>query len=233
MRKADDQGGRFHQRIWELLPWYANGSLDGREQEMVESHLAACPRCREEALTCQRTAEAVKSAGETAPSPHPVQLQRVLARIEASEQERRAGAGWKARLRGLAEATPGPLRRALAAQAAVILVLLGLLVWREMRPQRAPAEPVLYSTLSAPAEAPAPKAGLRLMFSPQATERQIRALLAGIQGQITAGPSPLGVYTVEVPAAGDPIAVVLARLRSEPEVVFAEPAAGGTGNGTQ
>ena len=68
------------------------------------------------------------------------------------------------------------------------------------------------------------------MFSPRATEREIRELLQGIHGEITAGPSPIGAYTVEVPAAGDPATVVLARLRSEPQVVmFAEPAAGEPG----
>jgi hypothetical protein len=71
---------------------------------------------------------------------------------------------------------------------------------------------------------------LRVMFSPKATERQISGLLLGVRGKITDGPSPYGAYTVEVPAAGDPVRVVLARLRSEPQVVaFVEPVAGEPG----
>jgi hypothetical protein len=67
------------------------------------------------------------------------------------------------------------------------------------------------------------------MFSPKATERQIRDLLLDVRGEITGGPSPLGVYTVSIPAATDAVREILARLRSEPQVVFAEPATGGDG----
>lgn len=226
MRK--DHGERMHQRIWELLPWYANGSLGGRESELVEAHLAACPRCQQEALACGRTAEALRSAGEVAPSPHPVQFQRVLARIEESAGEERAAGRWRAPLRAWLAAEPGPLRGALLAQAAVILLLVGLLVWQGLHFRSVPAgtAPAAYHTLSDPAAAPAAGVALRVMFSPQASEREIRGLLYGIRGQIAAGPSPIGVYTIEVPADGDPVAVVLARLRSEPQVAFAEPAAG-------
>jgi putative zinc finger protein/fervidolysin-like protein len=228
MQHLDEQGGRVHQRIWELLPWYANGTLAAAEREKVEAHLAVCPRCQEEEEICRRTAAAVQAVGEVAPSPHPVQLQRMLARIEESEGEERSRAGWwrAMPLRALLAATPGPLRVSLVAQAAVILLLVGLLAWQQLRTQ--PAAPSAdYVTLSDPAPAPAPSLSVRVMFSPQATEQEIRGLLHGIRGQIVAGPSRIGVYTVEVPADGDPLKVILARLRSEPQVAFAEPVAGG------
>jgi len=228
MRKLEDQGERVHQRIWELLPWYANGSLAERERERVEAHLAACPRCQEEETICRRTEAGVKGAGELAPSPHPVQLQRILARIEESESEEPTRAAWwqsGRSFRALIAAAPGPLRGALVAQAAVVLLLIGALVLQQMRSQPA-APPADYVTLSDPAPAAVPTVGVRVMFSPQATEREIRDLLRGIRGQLVGGPSPIGVYTVEVPADGDPLKVILARLRSEPQVAFAEPAAG-------
>jgi hypothetical protein len=131
-------------------------------------------------------------------------------------------------LRAWLAAEPGPLRGALLAQAAVILLLVGLLVWQGLRLRSAPegAASAVYQTLSEPAAAPAAGIALRVMFSPQASEREIRGLLHGVRGQIAAGPSPIGVYTIEIPPDGDPVAVVLARLRSEPQVAFAEPAAG-------
>ena len=230
MREREDHGERVHQRVWELLPWYVNGSLAERERERVEAHLAACLRCQGEERVSRHLAGAVARAGEVAPAPHPVQLQRMLARIEESEREERESAGrWRllAPLRGLVRATPRPLRGALVAQAAVILLLVGFLAWSAWRPVAAPALQPAYRTLSNPDAAPVPTARLRVMFSPQATEKEIRELLHGIHGEITAGPSPSGAYTVEVPAASDPAGVVLARLRSEPQVVlFAEPAAG-------
>ncbi len=230
MREREDHGERVHQRVWELLPWYVNGSLAERERERVEAHLAACLRCQDEERVCQSMAGVVAAAGEVAPAPHPVQLQRMLARVEESEREERESAGrWRllAPLRGLVQATPRPLRGALVAQAAVILLLIGFLAWSVQRPGTAPNLQPVYRTLSNPDAAPVPTVRLRVMFSPRATEKEIRELLHGIHGEITAGPSPSGAYTVEVPAASDPAGVVLARLRSEPQVVlFAEPATG-------
>lgn len=219
---------RLHERVWGLLPWYVNGTLSQRERERVEAHLEACSRCQEEAQACRRTAEAIRSAGEAAPTPHPVQLQRVLARIDEAEAEEtpkrfsRLGSrfgGWRA--------APRALQGALMAQVAIILLLVGVLVWRELHPGPGdlPA-PAVYRTLSDAPPARQPARRLRLMFSPDATERQVRHLVLDVRGRITDGPSALGVYTVEVPTGGDSLQAVLTRLRSEPQVMLAEPAAG-------
>lgn len=236
MREREDLGEKLHDRIWSLLPWYVNGTLPQREQERVEAHLEVCRRCQEEERACRRTAETVQSAGEVAPTPHPVQLQRVLARIEEAEREERTPQTPRTprTLRRLAfpfrswiEATPRPLRGALVAQVAIILLLAGVIVWQKLHsgPQGVPA-PAVYRTLSDAAPARGPVLSLRVMFSPQATERQIRELLLDVRGEITGGPSHLGVYTVEVPASRDSLQAVLARLRSESQVMLAEPAAG-------
>ena len=235
MHEREDHDERTHQRIWELLPWYANGTLSGPDRERVEEHAAGCRRCQDEIETCLRTAETIRSLGEVAPSPHPVQLQRVLARIdridridEAERAEalgRRAFGGPRRALQALIAATPRPLRGALVAQAAVIVLLAGVLLWGTLRP----GSPAIYQTLSdsAPARGGGGTVTLRLMFSPRATEKEIRDLLLAVHGEITAGPSPFGVYTVEVAAAGHPVSVVLTRLRSDAVVTLAEPAAGG------
>jgi anti-sigma factor RsiW len=230
MQEREDRGERLHRRVWELLPWYVNGSLSQRERERIETHLAVCRLCREEERTSRRTAEMVKGAGEVAPTPHPVQLQRVLARIDEAEREAPAHGVWRrlaAPFRALIDATPRPLRGALVAQVAVILMLVGVLVWPELRPSaRSSQPPAVYRTLSDPGAPPAPSLRLRVMFSPKATERQIRGLLLGLRGEITSGPSPLGVYTLSVPAVGESLQAVLARLRSEPQVMLAEPVVG-------
>src|SRR3954471_13782798 len=137
MREQEAHGERVHQRVWELLPWYVNGSLAERERERVETHLAACLRCQGEERICRLMAGEVAKGGEVAPAPHPVQLQRMLARIEESEREEKESASpWRllAPLRSLVQATPRPLRGALVAQAAVILLLIGFLGWSLSRP---------------------------------------------------------------------------------------------------
>jgi len=240
MHEREEHDERTHQRIWELIPWYVNGTLSGPDRERVEDHLPECRRCRDEVEICQRTAVSIKSLGEVAPSPHPVQLQRVLARIDRmermkeDEETERLEAGERAEQPAAAGRWFGMPRRALqalVAQAALIVLLVGVLAWREMRlgAVRSPgAPPALYQTLSDPAPAPPPGGTLRLrlMFSPRATEKEIRDLLLAVHGEVTAGPSPFGVYTVEITAAGQPVSVVLTRLRSDSVVLLAEPAAG-------
>lgn len=227
MLEREDRGERVHRRVWELLPWFVNGSLSERERVWVEAHLADCPRCQLEERACRGTAGAVKAEGEVAPSPHPAQLRRLLDRVEEAEREERGrsrGGRLPVPFRELIQATPRPLRGVLAAQVAVILVLVGVLAWDLT--SSVPAGPRnVYYTLAA--EAPRLNTvHLRMMFSPRATEKEIRGLLLDVRGQITEGPSPLGVYTVAVPAGGEPVKMLLARLRSEPQVVFVERAAG-------
>jgi len=227
MHEREDHDERIHRRIWELLPWYVNGTVSGADRERIEDHLTGCRRCRDEAEICRRTAMAVKGLGDVAPSPHPVQLQRVLARIDRMENEAGAAAedGEREEPRGPSVRRFGMPRRAfqmLVAQAALIVLLAGVLVWRELRTPLPP----LYQTLSDSAPAPAGRMiHLRMMFSPKATEKEIRDLLLAVHGEITAGPSPIGAYTVEVTAAY-PVSVVLTRLRSDSLVTFAQPAAG-------
>src|SRR5258708_26882615 len=130
MHEREDHDERVHQRIWDLLPWFVNGTLSDLDRERVEEHAAVCRRCRDEVEACRQTAVTIKGLGEVTPSPHPVQLQRVLARIDEAEQaensarrERRAGRllyGAPLRAFGaLVAATPRPMRGALLSQAAI------------------------------------------------------------------------------------------------------------------
>lgn len=211
MRQEDE---RLHQRIWELLPWYANGTLGDAERRTVEEHAAQCERCREEMQVCRQLGEAVRLAAVEAPTPHPARLSRLMSRLDEAD-----GSSPRERLSGLLTATPRPVRWILAGQLAALLLLAAGWMW--MSPPPPPAE---FTTLS---DAVAPAAGpqVRLVFAEGATERQIRDVLLPIGGQLAGGPSPLGVYTVELPEGRDPLPVVLQHLRSRPEVSFAEPVA--------
>ena len=215
-----DRRERLHQRVWDLLPWYANGTLLDGERRTVEAHLADCRRCSEEVAACQSLEAVIRQAGQTAPAAHPARLTRLMERID--DEERRPWQGFAALFR----ATPPLARGALAAQLVVLVALTGLLVRQSQRPdETAPPAPV-YQTLSESAPAPSPTARLRLVFAEGATEQEVRHLLLDIRGQIVAGPSALGVYTVEVPAGPDPLEKVLAHLRAQPRVSLAEPAVG-------
>jgi hypothetical protein len=119
-------------------------------------------------------------------------------------------------LRAWLGGSPPPVRWALAAQAALIVVLGAAWVVPEPPP---------YGTLSDPApRGVAPGAGLQVVLSDDITEREWRELLLSVGGRIVQGPSALGVYTVAVAPAQAPEA--LARLRSHPKVRLAEPMPG-------
>jgi hypothetical protein len=106
----------------------------------------------------------------------------------------------------------------LAGQAALLLLLAGMLFVREP-PAPAPTFRTLATTaLRPPAHA---AARLRIVFAEETTERELRALLLPLGGTIVGGPSPLGVYTLELPVETFDDARVALSLR--PEVRFAEP----------
>lgn len=213
--------GLAHERAWELLPWYANGTLELEEEQAVEGHLGGCGECRDELERCRRMGELVRRSAVT-PSPHPAQLERLLARVDEEEH------GARGSLRRLVEWTPRPVRWAIACQAAVMVVLLAL-VW--------PSGPAAFRTLSDPvprvgervvAVAPA-GARVRIVFAPTATEEEIRRLLLEVRGELVGGPSALGAYTIAVPTAGpgaEALPRVLAHLRGEELVRLAEPVSG-------
>jgi len=246
----------LHRRVEQLLPWYANGTLAEGERRAVEEHLAACAACREELAACRECARAVDELGEIAPSPHPVQLARLMARIDALEAAPEgdgrqimaapegdgrqiatiADAGRRpllGRLAALAVATPRPVRTLLAAQLAAIALLGAVLagLGASSRLPRPAAAPATYHTLSEVPTASGAQIQIHIVFADGATAAAIREILARVGGQIVAGPSPLGTYTVEVPGGrgADPLEVVLAHLRARREVTFVAPVAGSGG----
>lgn len=223
MRSGAERGDRLHRRVWDLLPWYANGTLEDGERRAVESHLAACSRCREELSACRGLGELLRQVPENAPAPHPAHLARIMEKI--GDHERAAWQSPLESLRNLLTATPRPVRWALAAQ--LVLVLgLGLGLNRSLLHRQPAAAPTDYRTLSDGPAAPVPSSRLRVVFAPGTTEQEIRDLLLGIRGQIVSGPSSLGVYTVEVPTGPDPLDGVLAHVRKHRQVSLAEPVAG-------
>src|SRR5262245_23828435 len=75
----ETEAGR-HQNVWELLPWYVNGTLTDPERSVVTYHVSSCQICQGEVVRCQSIAAAVRSDEETewTPSEH---LARLMARL--------------------------------------------------------------------------------------------------------------------------------------------------------
>jgi hypothetical protein len=216
-----------HRAVLELLPWYANGTLDVQEQARVKQHLATCRVCQQQLGRYLHLSTAAKSMDEKwSPSPrHFAQILAHIDRVEASRTKTAKNADTLLdRVRSWFVLTPRPMQWAIALQAALVLALAGGLVLERTGP--APA----YETLSRPSEQAATSgAQLHVVFSQDVTGRELGDLLQSLDAQIVRGPSPMGVYTIQLPfdaVAQERMNQVLATLHAHPKVRLAEPVQG-------
>jgi anti-sigma factor RsiW len=191
-----------HAKVQELLPWYASGRLDAVEQADVETHLAACPRCRQ-ALDAERRLLAAHRTLDT-----------------ASDVDR-GFAALRERIHRPGEPTQQPRRRwrppALSvwlgglalAQLAVIAALAGLLF------AQSPGGD--YRLLGASG---APEASLVVKFRADATEADIRRAVRDSGARIADGPTASDAYLLSVPDGQ--AARAIERLRAHGAVTMAE-----------
>ncbi len=213
-----------HRAIQELLPWYANDTLTPDERLTIERHIEQCPTCRRELEQCRALATRIRQPSEVAwrlPASH---FDRLMADIDRLTplpvQARIAPTGWQRILEGL-QATPAPVRWILAFQSlAVIGLLLALLPATRLNDPG-------YETLSANEAPPATREPrLRVAFAEPMTVGELRTLLRDISGQIVAGPTALGIYTIAVTGGERPAEAqnrTVTKLRAHEHVRLAEP----------
>ncbi len=216
-----------HDEIEALLPWYANGTLTPAETAAVEHHLAHCPACRDDLEQCRALATTVQS-NEEGWQPAPGGFDRLMAEIDRLEATpapaKTSSPALFQRFLDWLGATPNPVRWTLALESMAVAALL--LVVAVPMPRTTPEYETLSSDTAQPA-ATGPR--LRVVFADSATAGDIRQLLRDIDGNIIAGPTALGVYTVALPATDHPdqtLAQALTNLRARNPVKLVEPVAG-------
>lgn len=213
-RNRDDQ----HQVSFEALPFYANGTLNAQESGRVQTHLEGCASCRTELARFRDIAATVRSGPEWSPSSADwAAMEERMDRADGRARGVSAARGLWETVRSWFAIAPLPMRWALGAQAALVVVLGGALLFR----------PGVYETFSSPEKvAPSDRARLHVVFAEDATEREIRAALQELKARIVGGPSPTGVYTVELPFAASErgqLEQAIGRARANPKVRFASP----------
>ena len=188
--------GDPHEETQKLLPWYVTGQLDAADRLIADAHLAECEECRADLAGERRLRDAVGDL--------PADAGNGWDRLAASLNDRPAPSPLLKR----------PVRVAwfVAAQAAVVLLVVTVLVQRQ-------PEPAPYHALG---EAPAPRIGnMLVMFGPSTSEPALRKAIEASHARLVDGPTATGAYVLSV--APDQRASALAILRAQPGVTLAEP----------
>ena len=214
-----------HEAATLLLPWYVNGTLSPAETRQVERHLEGCPACRAELEQYRVLGEQVRAQPELTWQPPSGHFERLMADIDRLDTPAiPVGAKpspWQRLMDWLRE-TPRPMRWTLAAES-LALAMLVLVVWLPGRPAVEPG----FETLSSVTTSTRPTGPrLRVEFDPMLRIADLQSLLQVLNGQIVAGPSALGIYTVALDAEERPKAALdhaLTVLRAHRQVLLAEP----------
>jgi len=199
-----------HAHLQDLLPWFVMGTLDEDERVLVERHVSGCASCRREIVWHEQ----LRDASLAQP------LERDAGRAFAALRERLPGrraepARWIAGAREWWQAQQAWLRWTLALQPLAIAALAGalLLVSTRALPERDGA----FHALARNADA---TARLVVVFSPQATQADMRRVLIASSARIVDGPTAADAYVLAIPAGT--VEQVQRQLRTERSVLLVQ-----------
>jgi hypothetical protein len=188
-------------RFEELLPWYANGTLNETDRAWVDEYLRAHPsaagqlrwyeslqvRLREDApavsseIGMDRVMSRIRTEG---PAPRAAQAARPVSRPFLEQVQ-----GWIAAL------TPQAMLRPALAGLAVLAVVQGIVIG-QLAGDSATSEIRAVRPAAVAEQGPL----FKVNFKADAREADIRLLLNEVQGRLAGGPGQLGDYYVRVPA---------------------------------
>jgi len=212
MTKLSDREGA-HREAQDLLPWLANGRLDGAELQRVQAHLDTC-------ATCRADLDALDTLQDVGDLPLPDMdvdkaFARLLPQLDAVAPADAAPVvpGWRTRL---AANDARWLRAAVGLQFCAIVVLGALLVRPSGDTQMA-AQDAAYRVLGAETGADSIVA---VTFKPDTPEHELRRIVTASGAHIVGGPTVTGAWML---GSAQAPADVAARLRTESAVTLAEP----------
>ena len=206
-----DTSSSEHQKVWSILPWYINHSLDLAEHEFVKSHVKTCITCRNELNQQHKLFEKMQQSDH---------LQQV-SQVSFTQLKKRM----------VEQPEPKKILKLHSHQflgfikyiaiAASLLLLSTPLIFNS-----AVVEPELtgeYRTLANSTEKGPRNNIVRVVFLDQLDSEQIEALLNSVSGHIVKGPSNNNIYEIQIGHQQE-LTDAISYLRENSEVVFAEPA---------
>lgn len=201
------------QHVEALIPWYVNGTLGAADTQQVQWHLDGCEQCRVSVHLERKVARLVLERRDTLDCAPQSGWARLAAQLDVRRSPLHEGSVSPPSRRVRRRLVPALLVLQAAAIAGLGIALVQLL---DQRTETS------YHTLSdAPQVPPSISPTLRVVFTDEASNEKLRTLLEPIGGTIRSGPTANGVYTIELQKSGTTAA--LDWLRTQPEVLFAEP----------
>ena len=218
---------RIHDEAIELIPWLVNGRLQASDVAWLERHVQECDVCQHEVTAQRAVRQAVRnSESNVEHAPHAA-LQKLWARIDQSAPASVIGRSFEDRPSASPNKGPEPVSSHAARwriAAGAILVLGVGLVTAYSRGIYLPGFAPEYRTATAGRSVPDRTGQIRAVFSSTVTVEELTQIVGSTNLRIVDGPSAAGVYTLALQSQQtQPMADVLARLRSDPRVQLAEP----------
>jgi hypothetical protein len=216
---------KSHREIADLIPWYLNDTIDVRERERLEAHLAACAACRDD-LYVERQVYERMAANVVVEHIAATSFKRFQLKLEGLNEStvtrRRSGeAEPVALINRVMKTKPIMNTRSLsisvAASAVILAVALAVFFVHRQTPVPLPQS---YITVTTPSVR-APGEVIRAVFVPTTTLGELQAILVEAQLRIVSGPTEAGVYSLAATTAR-PVMISLDILRQHTAVRFAE-----------
>jgi hypothetical protein len=181
--------GKEHIATLELLPWYVNDTLEGKDLELVLKHLDGCRDCQAERDRLYELQALVEESDDT-PTDHEMSFRRTMRRIEASERNRDS-------MRDIEHTGSKRKFLSLGIAASVISMMLAGTAWLSMEEAEERQE---FQTLSSDASTPSsgPAYRMELGFVNPIPATTMRQALIDTDSNIVSGPDERGNYLVEV-----------------------------------
>jgi anti-sigma factor RsiW len=182
-----------HEAAWDLLPWLVNGSLSGSEREQVEAHLRDCLTCRREIQVQKNLHRLVRQAATIPVSPQKG-YEALMREVDVREQPSMLPAWIADLVKRNRSRLPSPRMVAVTTfgLAGLVLAILALPPDPLTGTARAPE----YRTLTGDSSGEA--SIISIVFSGQATERDVARLVDQVDGQVLTGPTAAGEYIVRL-----------------------------------
>ena len=220
--KIQVPGNSEHQKVWNLLPWYINHSLDPAEQDIVKNHVKTCVTCRIELNQQQQVVENMRQAdllqqmsrASFAQLKKRIEEQPKLYALAKYHEPKKEQKLFSPRLLTFVRYT--------ALAASLLLLALPFMLDSQIDKPELKGD---YRTLANSIKGEQRNNMIRIVFANQSNPEQIQTILRNVSGHIVKGPSENGIYEVQIgnqQTNSQEVKDVILQLRKNTHVIFAE-----------